>query len=277
MHKLKRKIYETMEDEISQSFAANAFEAFIVGLIICNIAAIITGSFVRDNLKYTSVNTFLGAFETFSVIVFTIEYLLRIWTADLKYPGCKRIRAISMFIFSGSGVIDILAILPFYMDLYLPYNFDGRILRALRVLRILRILKLTRFLDSFQLITKVMKSRKYELLMTIFVAFMFIVVASTVMFELEREAQPDKFPDIISAFWWAIATLTTIGYGDVYPVTSLGKCVSTVISVIGIGLIALPTGIISSGFLEEYRNQKQKEKIAEELVCPHCGNKIIKD
>lgn len=279
MYKLKRKIYETMEDGLSESLAAKIFEVFIVGMIICNVVAIIIGSGVENNPKMVNLNEALDGFEVFSVIVFSVEYLLRIWTADLKYPGFGKIKAISKFIFSPSGIIDLLAVMPFYVKIYVPNSLDGRILRAIRLLRLLRILKLTRFVDSFKLISNVIKNRKYELLITFFIAAMFVVIASCIMFELENEAQPDKFPNILSAFWWSIATLTTIGYGDVYPITALGKCMSTIISIIGIGLIALPTGIISSGFLEEYRNSKQKaadieKKVADEDVCPHCGNAL---
>jgi len=287
MYKLKLRIYETIEEDISDSRAHKIFEVFIVGLIILNVVAIIAESFLlKSNISepiLAEYTNFFKRFEVFSVIVFSIEYLLRVWTAQLKYPEYSKIKATLRFIFSAQGLIDLSAILPFYISLRL----DGRIFRLLRLLRLLRILKLTRFLDSFKLIINVIKNRKYELLMTIFVALMFLVIASTIMFEIENKAQPEKFPDIISALWWSVATLTTIGYGDVFPITALGKCVSAFLSIVGIGLIALPTGIISSGFLEEYRNSKQKEdpdtrspKCAKECddeeTCPHCGQVMTK-
>jgi voltage-gated potassium channel len=145
---------------------------------------------------------------------------------------------------------------------------------VLRLLRLLRILKLTRFLDSFIVIKNVIKKRRYELLITGFIAFMVITIASTLMYELEHNAQPDKFPDIISAFWWAIATLTTIGYGDVYPITGAGKFIGAVISITGIGLIALPTGILSTSFIEEFRNRREAGKSDARKVCPHCGKPL---
>jgi voltage-gated potassium channel len=283
MNKLKQKIYETIEEDISDNRAHKLFEVFIVSLIILNVAAIIIESFLSKSgipeyliAEYTLI---LKRFEVFSVIVFSIEYLLRVWTAQLKYPEYSKIKASFKFIFSAAGLIDLMAILPFFIDLRLHKDLDGRIVRLLKLLRLLRILKLTRFLDSFKLITNVIKNRKYELLITIFVALMFIVIASTIMFELENKAQPDKFPNIISALWWSVATLTTIGYGDVFPITALGKCVSALLSLVGIGLIALPTGIISSGFLEEYRNSKQNEcddECSDEETCPHCGKVITK-
>lgn len=272
MYKLKNKIYRIIEEDISDSWLHKVFEGFIVGLIILNVIAIIVRSFLPGDQD----SVYLYTFELFSVIVFSIEYVLRLWTAPLKYPEYSKIKATLKFMFSAAGLIDLMAILPFYISLRLPKTIDGRIFRLLRLLRLLRVLKLTRFLDSFKMITNVVKGRKYELLITFFVAFMFMVIASTIMFELESKAQPDKFPNIISAFWWSIATLTTVGYGDVYPITGLGKCMSAIVSFIGIGLIALPTGIISSGFLEEYRNSKQIE-CADHETCPHCGKVITKE
>lgn len=192
--KLKQKIYETIEEDVSDSWVHKIFEAFIVSLIILNVVAIIIGSLIREN------SSFLVDFEMFSIVIFTIEYLLRLWTASLKYPNYSKIKALLKFVFSVQGLIDLLAILPFYISYRLPKNLDGRIIRVLRLFRLLRILKLTRFLDSFKMIIRVVKSKKYELLITFFVAFMFMVIASTVMFELEHYAQPEKFPDIICHF-----------------------------------------------------------------------------
>jgi voltage-gated potassium channel len=271
MQKLKEKIFGIIEEDVSDSLAHKIFEVFIVTLIILNVFAIIFESYV--NVK----GSFFRIFENFSVAVFTIEYVLRFWTADVKYSGYSKLKSRLKFISSPMGIIDVLSILPFYIGRFAPILLDGRILRVLRLLRLLRILKLSRFLDSFSVIRKVIKKRRYELLITGFIAFILIVVASTLMFEVENEAQPDKFPDIISSFWWAIATLTTIGYGDVFPVTGLGKFISAVVSLIGIGLIALPTGILSTSFIEEFRNinEEEKEKIEDKInYCPYCGKKL---
>lgn len=277
MYKLKQRIYEIIEEDVSDRLVHKLFEGFIVGLIILNVVAVIAESFVSKNkpilLEFVD-EAFLNKFELFSVIVFSIEYLLRLWTAQLKYPEYSKAKATIKFMFSAAGLIDLFAIMPFFIEIRFGTQLDLRIIRLLRLLRLLRILKLTRFLDSFKLISNVIKSRKYELLITIFVAFMFIIIASTIMFELETKAQPEKFPDFISALWWSVATLTTIGY--VYPITELGRLMSAIISLVGIGLIALPTGIISSGFLEEFRNSKQIKEVDEETKCPHCGEILYK-
>ena len=274
--RIKRRIFEIIEEDIKDTLAHKIFEIFIVSLIILNIVSIIMESRIQIE------SGFLKDFETFSVIVFSLEYLLRLWTADLKFDKVSNLKAKKTFIFSAMGMIDILAILPFYLAFIMPTTLDGRILRVLRLLRLLRILKLTRFLDSFRIIKKVIHKRKNELLMTGFIAFVLIVIASTLMFEVERYAQPDKFSDIISTFWWAIATLTTIGYGDVFPITGVGKFISAVVSLIGIGLIALPTGILSTSLIEEFRNKNKEEKQEEKQeepthYCPHCGKKLDVD
>jgi voltage-gated potassium channel len=136
-------------------------------------------------------------------------------------------------------------------------------------MRFLRIFKINRYNNSLNLIYSVIKEKKSELAMTGFVALLTLFVASFLMFEVEGEAQPDKFPNLLSCFWWAIATLTTVGYGDVYPITALGKFLSGIIAVLGIGLVALPTGLISAGFVEKIVKDKKRPK-----KCPHCGKDL---
>ena len=166
------------------------------------------------------------------------------------------------------AIIDLLAILPFYLPFIIPV--DLRFLRMLRLLRLLRILKLNRYNDSMDIIIKIFKREKEKLITTFFVMAILILFSSSLMYYVENEAQPDKFPNIVASLWWAVATLTTVGYGDIYPITSLGKLFSGVIALLGIGLVALPTGIISSGFITEVNNNKaEKEK-----TCPHCGGKL---
>jgi voltage-gated potassium channel len=146
---------------------------------------------------------------------------------------------------------------------------DLRFLRILRLTRILRILKIQRYSSSLKMIGKVLKSKKDDLLVTIFVTSLLLLLASAIMYYIEADDQPEAFPNIIAAFWWAIATLTTVGYGDVYPVTAIGKVLSGIIALLGIGIVALPTGIISSGFMDAMEKKRAKKK-----HCPNCGEEI---
>ncbi|QWX85587.1 ion transporter [Cellulophaga sp. HaHaR_3_176] len=235
------------------------FIKFIYTLIVLNILALILESY--DELR-TKFNLAFYFFELFSVIVFTVEYFIRIWISD-KTKENKRERL--NFAFSTSGIIDLLAILPFYLPFIFP--FDLRVIRILRLFRLLRIFKLGRYSNSLKTIKYIFKETKAELTITIFVTFVLMILSSTLMFYIEHDDQPEQFSNIGDAFWWSIATLTTVGYGDVYPVTGLGKLLSGVIALIGIGFVALPTGIISSAFISRIQTKKKKK----ECDCPHCG------
>ncbi len=230
---------------------SKTFTKCIYTLIILNVIAIILESYKGLRIQFGDL---FRAFEIFSVIIFTIEYALRLWTSERKLK----------FVFSTFGLIDLIAILPFYLPFL--FVFDFRFLRILRLFRMLRVFKLGRYSKSLRLIGSVLKETRAELAMTIFIAFILLVFSSTLMYYVENEAQPENFASIGHAFWWAIATLTTVGYGDVYPVTGLGKFLSAIIALIGIGFVALPTGIISSAFIERIKESKK-----EKCKCPHCG------
>ncbi len=245
------------------------FIQFIYGLIILNVIALILESYKELQIEFGKVFYW---FEVFSVIIFTIEYLFRLWVSDLetKYDGSNIIKRVK-FATSTLGLIDLIAILPFYLPMIFP--FDLRIVRILRLFRLLRIFKLGRYSKSLQTINNVFKETKSELTITIFVAFVLLVLSSTLMFYIEGDAQPDKFSNIGNAFWWSIATLTTVGYGDVYPITALGKVLSAFIALIGIGFIALPTGIISSAFIDKIQENRAKNK-DKKCKCPKCGTEF---
>jgi voltage-gated potassium channel len=163
------------------------------------------------------------------------------------------------------AVVDLAAVLPFY----LPFlGLDLMFLRSLRLVRIARLGKLNRYSQAMQLLGKVVWNRRAELASSVLVLLVLLVVVSSLMYYAERDAQPDRFGDIPSAMWWGVATLTTIGYGDTYPVTALGKALATVAAVLGIGMFALPTGILGSAFVEELQARRRPAR------CPHCGKEL---
>jgi len=272
MDKIKKSVYRFIEKEPDEEF--KFFDYFIIILVLVNIVSIIIESFDSLPLMYKII---LNQIEIFSIIVFTIEYLLKIWTAEYKFPNCNGFISKLKYMISPTAIIDLLSILPFYIPMIIP--MDLRVIRILRLTRLLRVFKLTRYSGALNLVKKVLKDRKNELLITIFLTFVLLLVASTLMYYIEHDAQPDKFPDIITSFWWAVATLTTVGYGDVFPITGWGRLLSGIIAMLGIGLVALPTSIISTGFMDELNKQKEtKQKIEEEkdkkCFCPYCGNNI---
>lgn len=263
----RKRIFEIIEKADEGDRASAICDWFIIVLVFLNIVAVITHSFDSIQNKYNKLFIY---FEYFSITIFTIEYLLRAYTSKYKFPN-KTIPFLA-YIVSPMAIIDLCAILPFYIPFII--KLDLRSLRIFRLFRLLRILKINRYNKSLELIIKVLKKEKDKLFMTIFISFVMLLLASSLMYYFENTVQPDKFPNIPATLWWAIATLTTVGYGDVYPVTALGKILSGVIALLGIGLVALPSGIISSGLMKLAENEKQNEK-KEKNICPHCGKEII--
>ncbi|MDR2808136.1 MAG: ion transporter [Spirochaetaceae bacterium] len=271
----RKRIFEILERGTPGDTASVIVDYGIIIVIVLNIAAVIISSFndLPDILKQG-----LTIFEYISIAIFTVEYALRVWTAPYKYPDTRfpYLRYITSFM----AVIDLCAILPFYLPFIV--GVDLRILRILRLFRLLRIFKLNRYNNAVELIAQVFKGEKEKILTTIFMTGLMLLLASSVMYYIENTAQPDKFPNIIATLWWAIATLTTVGYGDVYPITNIGKVLSGVIALLGIGLVALPAGIISSGFIKAISKEEQaaQEGTPKETnpgtkrICPHCGKEI---
>ena len=239
------------------------FIKLVYALILANVAAL----FIESYDIPPGWALFLEYFELGSIIFFTIEYLLRIWVADIgSKSAAESIKKRAGFIFSFYGIIDLLAILPFFIPLI--FKVDLRSIRILRLFRLLRIFKMGRYSKSMKLISDVLKETRSELLVTIFICFILLIFSSTLMYYIETETQPNKFQNAGDSLWWAVATLTTVGYGDIYPVSPLGKLLGAAIALIGIGFVALPTGIISSSFiskLNERRNQRSKS-----CTCPNC-------
>jgi len=257
----KKSIYHFINDN-------KVFVNLIYILIVVNVLAIILESYKEIRLEY---GTLLYVIEVVSVIIFTIEYILRFWTYD-QTPGLEgsAIRKRFKFATSKFGIIDLAAIVPFYLPLVMV--LDLRVIRILRLLRLIRIFKLGRLSESMKTIGGILKDSKADLAVTVFVAFILLVLSSTMMYYFEADAQPDKFPNIGQALWWSVATLTTVGYGDVYPVTGVGKVLSGVVALIGIGFVALPTSILSSAFVERLRkNRKKKKEEGMTCSCPNCG------
>ena len=236
-------------------------ELFLLLLILANVVALVLESVEGIRSQY---GRWFFAFEAFSVGVFTVEYGVRVWAAgaEQRYRGViGRVR----FALTPMAVVDLLAVLPFY----LPFlGADLRVVRAVRLLRAFRILKLGRYSAALLTIGRLIRGKKEELVATLIILFMLLVLASSLMYYAEHEAQPGSFSSIPATMWWGIVTITTIGYGDMYPVTAVGKCLAGVIALIGIGMFALPTSILGSAFLEEAQAKHRGKR------CPHCGEEI---
>jgi voltage-gated potassium channel len=261
---LRKKVFGLLEPSVSGLRFARIIEYFLIVLIVCNIAAIqleTVPHFYDEHAK------FFDQFEIFSVIIFTIEYLLRLWTSAELIRYSKPIVGRFQYAVSWSGLVDLLSILPFYLN-FLP--IDLRWLRIFRLFRLLRMLKIARYLTALNLIFAVIKDRREQLLVVIMFIFFLLVIIATVMFYVEGPAQPDVFSSIPATMWWGIATLTTVGYGDMVPITALGKFLAGIIAIIGVGMYALPAGILSAGISEHLRDHKTNRA----KRCPHCGKEL---
>lgn len=214
----------------------------LIGLVLLNTATVVLDSVKGIDAHY---HAFFAGIELLSIYIFTIEYGLRVWSCveDPRYrqPWWGRLR----FVLNPLAIIDLLAVLPFYLSMGL---LD---LRFLRLVRLLRLLKVTRYVRALHVIGQVVRRKRAELLVTLGMIGLILLLVSSVMYSIESVAQPDKFGSIPDTMWWGVATLTTVGYGDVYPITPAGKVFSSVIAVLGLGLFAIPTGILASGFNEQ--------------------------
>ncbi len=264
--KIKYHVYDILVETDDNELIDRIVAVFLMILILLNAAAVVLETVDSLNQQYGAI---FHALEVFSVLVFTIEYVLRLWIAPLEKRFAGRFGRLR-YAFTLFAVIDLVAVLPFYLPLIFPV--DLLIIRFLRVFRLFRLFKLNRYVESLNTLDDVVRAKKEELLVTLAMIAMLLLFSSSLMYLVENEAQPDKFPDIPSAMWWGVATLTTVGYGDVFPITGLGKLLGGFIALLGIGMFALPTGILASGFADEIKRVRSKR--GNECPCPHCGGDI---
>lgn len=246
MNKTKKRVFDIIQIGNRKDFISSAFDLFIVIVIVLNLSVTLLQTF--DELApYRGI---LDALELFTIIIFTIEYVLRIWTADLLHPDKPYWKAVLAFVLSLYGIIDFLTFFPYYLPVVFPMGAVA--FRMFRVIRIFRLFRVNAQYDAFNVIINVLNDKKNQLISSICLILIFMVAASLCMYSLEHEAQPEQFANAFSGIWWSVSTLLTVGYGDIYPVTTLGKTMAIVISFLGVGMVAIPTGIISAGFVEQY-------------------------
>ena len=258
---LRRRVFEIIEVAKPGDLASKIFDVALIFLILTNVVAIILESVPEINKEY---GIWFEQIDLYSVIIFTIEYALRIWTSiedeSSRVAHDKLFKRRWRYIRSPSAIVDLLAILPFYLALLGPSALDLRILRAFRLLRIF---KLTRYSQSMTLVLKAMTDHMRSFIAAITILLVVMLLAASGMYVFEKEAQPEAFGSIPHAMWWAFATLTTVGYGDVTPITMWGKVFGAAITVVGVGMVALPAGILASAFSEQLR---MREKMYETVV-----------
>lgn len=262
--KIKKYVYLLL-DPYQGGILGRIVDLAIMALILLSVVGIMLETVDTVDQTY---GQYLWYFEVFSIVVFTAEYLGRLWsiTTSQKYrdPVTGRIR----YAMTPYMIVDLLAILPFYVGGVM----DLRFLRILRIFRIFRVVKVARYSSSLQTMGIVARKKKEELVISVIVAGVLLVLASSMMYIVEHPHQPEAFSSIPRTFWWGVITLTTVGYGDTVPVTTAGQLLAGVFAVIGVGLFALPASILASGFIEEAT--ADEEDHTEWDYCPHCGEEL---
>jgi voltage-gated potassium channel len=267
---LRRRLYLTLEANEKGGIIERIFEIVLIIVIVANILAIVLDTEVEIRREYSS---YFDILEAFSLIFFSVEYIARIYSIvenpRFSHPVYGRLR----YIVTPLALIDLLAVVPFYIK-YSTVSLT--FLRIFRLMALFRVFKIARYLHALKLFKHVLRDRKEQLVLSFIFILFVLVIISFVMFYAEHDAQPDHFSSIPATMWWGIATLTTVGYGDMVPITPLGKLLGGLFAIAGIGLLALPAGILSSGFFELLHNKerdRERDKRRSE-TCPHCGKKI---
>lgn len=250
--------------------ASRYVTASLIILIVVGIVSVIISSVkeVWDVYRNLIVDIDQGILAAFS-----LEYVLRLWCCveNPKYahPFFGRLR----YILSPLALIDLAAITP---ALLVGIGVDLRTLRIARLIRLVRAFKVVRYIHALQVIGEVVHEKRSQLITSLSFVLFILVGVSTIMYEIENPVQPDAFSSIPATMWWAVASLTTVGYGDVYPITTAGKVLAAISAVLGIGLFAIPTGILASGFAEHAltKSEQRSSKQTEESTCPHCGKAL---
>lgn len=260
----RRRIYVTLDPSERGGLAERIFEICLVLIIILNIV-IITVDSVGD-IDH-AFGRYFRRFEVFSLLFFTVEYVARLYSIVEKRKYAHPVKGRLKYAVTPLAIIDLLSFLPFYLA-FLP--LDLRVLRIFRLMTLFRMFKIARYLHALDIFKRVIVERKEQLVLSFLFIFFVLVIISFAMYYVEHDAQPDKFSSIPAAMWWGIATLTTVGYGDIVPVTELGKFFGGLFAIAGVALLALPAGILSSGFFELMYNDRKKKT----LRCPHCGKEF---
>ena len=251
----KKRLFEIVEIGNLSDSISRGFDYLIVIAIILNIAAM----FLETFESMQKFNTALFVIEVVTVAIFIMEYLLRIYTADYLYPDLPRGKAIIKFLFSFEGLVELFTIIPAF------FLSGFAIFRMLRVARILRLFRVNSYMDSFNIIASVIMEKKNQILSSLFIVVVLMLASSLCMYSVEHEAQPEYFKNAFSGIWWSMSTLLTIGYGDISPITTLGRAMAIVIAFLGVGAVAIPTGIISAGFVEQYTQAQNSTSTIDDI------------
>ena len=257
--KRRRRVSEIIEVGTADDFVSRAYDFTGTAIVIINLIVTVMYTFNRMEADYGPL---LLTIEGCTVAFFAVDYVLRVWTAQFIRPGMPERRAVWKYITSFTGIVDLLSWLPYYLPFFFPAG--AAVFRILRVVRIFRLFQINAYYDSLNVIGEVINSKRQQLFSSVFIILVLMLASSLCMYSLENEAQPEVFSNAFSGIWWSVSTLLTVGYGDIYPITIPGKIMGICISFLGVGMVAIPTGIISAGFVDQYSRLKRMSEYAHE-------------
>ena len=259
LNRARAKLFNMVSTGVIDEPVIKLYDAISIISLVLNLFAAfaITFDYMEEHYK-----GLLLAIEAVTVFFFAVDYILRLITAPELYPGISESKSIVKYIFSFSGIVDLLSFLPYYLPVVFPAG--GAVFRLFRVARILRLFRINSYYDQLNVIAEVLISKKQQLTASVFIILVLMMGSSLCMYSVEHDAQPEVFQNAFSGIWWSVSTLLTVGYGDIYPITVLGKALAIVISFLGVGMVAIPTGIISAGFVEQYQRLKISGNLTEE-------------
>lgn len=255
----RRRLCEILEAGSAADPVSRIYDVFSTLMTLINVA--VTVMYTFDEMEITYGRTLLMA-EAITVAFFAVEYLLRLWTAEFLHPNLSQRGAIKKYATSFTGIVDVMSFVPYYLPIFFPAG--ATVFRMFRAIRIFRLFQINAYYDSLNVIAEVISSKRQQLMSSVFTILLLMLASSLCMYSLEHEAQPEVFSNAFSGMWWSVSTLLTVGYGDIYPVTTLGKIFSIFITCLGVGMVAIPTGIISAGFVDQYSRLKKISEYASE-------------
>lgn len=255
----RKRLYGIVEVGAAGDWISRGYDILSTLIVLINLTSTILYTFDDMELRYGAL---LSAIEGITAAFFALDYVARLASARFIRPNMTEGKALLRYVFSFTGIIDLLSFLPYYLPVFFPAGVVA--FRMFRVVRIFRLFRINAYYDSLNVITQVISSKKQQLLSSVFIILVLMLASSLCMYSLENAAQPDVFSNAFSGIWWSVSTLLTIGYGDIYPITTLGKIFSIFITFLGVGMVAIPTGIISAGFVDQYSRLKRMSEYGSE-------------
>ena len=248
----RRRVFEIVEIGAADDLLSRSYDFFGSLVVVLALAASVAATFDGAEAR---CGTLLDTVEFATSVFFAADYVLRVWTARCLYPTLTPGKATVRYVSSIGGLIDLVSFLPTFLPVFFPSGMVA--FRMFRVVRIFRLFRVNAYYDSLHVITEVLRSKRQQLLSSVFIILTLMLASSLCMYSLEHDAQPEVFRNAFSGIWWSVSTLLTVGYGDIYPITTAGKVFGIVITFLGVGMVAIPTGIISAGFVDQYSRIKR--------------------